>query len=825
MLYRGEVLEMAPHRNLFLDMEENIHIHYRDLRIELSRAEFEEIVNTFSKQSKELMEIIHEKNYRDGKLPNSNQEDTRIWTESRLHHPVKYHPKRISIEDCTDGYHIHLRNYKFLLSPEDFEKFHQAVSSIDINKPHASSKDEVIQLFEDNHIDFAVTREDLENNTTYITVANYHLSKIRTICDKIGLSREIQVNKQIISNDKHRIEVQTTDRTKVLELKKIQSNESSSLLAAFLMNDRELDSSQLNHIKCQILDLFEYVKKCEQLPDVDLDYKNWTYDLIDKKVNFPFKIHDRSMSSKDIRQKYRAWSDFLKSVDYFFIKPTKLVFNPSKQKLTRQKIYSHIQDTIANLKSVSKIYVMGSIMRKELGAYASPFIHSTWAKLGSDIDILIEMQSKDSIPPESWEYINVSSANSCDIYHVSQVKMDDEFGFQNEFPHIDFFHHLLDAYVYFPDKSDTEKKNAFLKKFGAKLIYSANSNDKLGINLEKELKSYNKSLETNSDSEPRFSKLKSQIEDIYGVRIDTLSKMTEATENELYKLTFNNKDYVLKVYKVSGNYNSKRISEHADYEAELVANLSDTNVKLANIFPDKNDTYVNTINGYPAILYSYEDGRIYKYPDPNFPIVEATQVLANLHNLQISKPFKLNHSFSFDDVFNIWHSEFYRFMYEMADRDKDISQAFSKLKKMYNELKGLYQNIKTDKNIPWLHNHGDVTPRNFVIRDNSAILIDFQNAFFGPRLLDVIDGAYEFSFGGKPPGKDDFNRFDEFINTYKSKTDLTNDELSILDDTIKVCGVIKFIKEVRMIKESKKQNNLRRLRALSVSKFLINRFL
>ena len=80
ILYRGDILGRPRHRNLFLDMEENIHIHYRDLRIELSRGEFEDIAGAFFKQSQELQAVIHEKNYQDGKLPNANQDDVRIWT-------------------------------------------------------------------------------------------------------------------------------------------------------------------------------------------------------------------------------------------------------------------------------------------------------------------------------------------------------------------------------------------------------------------------------------------------------------------------------------------------------------------------------------------------------------------------------------------------------------------------------------------------------------------------------------------------------------------------------------------------------------------------
>ncbi len=121
-LFRGNILGKPRHRNMFLDMEENIHIHYRDLRIELSRGEFEDIVATFSKQSQELLAVIEEKKYQDGNLPNANQDDVRVWTESRLKHDVKYHPQRFSLEDCGDGYHFHYRNYKLLIDSADFHQ-------------------------------------------------------------------------------------------------------------------------------------------------------------------------------------------------------------------------------------------------------------------------------------------------------------------------------------------------------------------------------------------------------------------------------------------------------------------------------------------------------------------------------------------------------------------------------------------------------------------------------------------------------------------------------------------------------------------------------
>ncbi|MFK5895235.1 MAG: phosphotransferase [Pseudomonadota bacterium] len=856
MLYRGEDLQLAPYRNLFLDMEENIHIHYRDLRIELSRIEFEEFVHTFVLQSKELLTIIDKKNYQDGKLPNSNQEDTRIWTESRLNHPVKYHSKRISIEECTDGYHVHLRNYKFLLNKEDFRAFYKAICAIDMDSAYASTRKDIIQLFKDNDLDFVVTRQDDKQNISYIQVANYHLSKIQSICEKIGLTQEIINQVCHIKNDHLTLLVSIVPGQEMPKLKKILSADSSSLLVTYLVNNKGLNINVLNHIKCQVLNLFNYAKKCATSVsarpiDVDLNFLSWNYQLVKNKVVFPFRISTEKLDLDKISLFYQDWSNFLKENELSFIKPDKIVFDFDQQTETRHKIYTDLIENLASVEEVAKIYVMGSLIRKNMGLYSSPFVHSEWAKLGSDVDILIEMESDNSCVPDNWLYINQSQSNSCDIYHLNQLSIMDRFGFQAEFPHIQFFHHLIDAFVFFPEKSDLAKKDAFLKKFNAKLFYSNNKNDKLDIqfNREEEIAdpwaevTYETTPENKQETEqknrPEVKKkitkeaeqlleIKSNLENEYAFTIQDLSKMMAATENNLYQFNHLNQPYILKCYKVSGNYSSKRLMEHAEYEQILIECLSASHVKTAKLIKNTQGKGVICIGKYPAILYTFVPGRIFKYPDPIYPIKEATEALAIFHDEQLSKPLlstkALTQAFSFDDVFDIWHPVFYRFMDESSS-DKELLSAFNKLENIYQKHKKLYKQITENPHILNLHNHGDVTPRNFVITDGYAVLIDFQNAFYGPRLLDVVDGAYEFSFGGKSPGRDDFNRFGQFIDKYQSYSPFSKTELALLDDTIKVCGVIKFIKEVRMIKGSAKQNNLRRLRALSVSQFLITEYL
>ena len=186
MFYRGKMLGKQRHCHFFLDMEENIHIHYRDLRIELSRGEFEDICDAFRKQSQELQAIINEKNYQDGKLPNANRDDVRIWTESLLKHDVKYHPQRLSLEECTDGFHFHYRNYKLLFDEAEFRQIAKLFKNLDVDSPYAATYDEVLDLLEANDVDFVLDAGNVPGEVLAIAVAAYHFPKIREIFKQIG---------------------------------------------------------------------------------------------------------------------------------------------------------------------------------------------------------------------------------------------------------------------------------------------------------------------------------------------------------------------------------------------------------------------------------------------------------------------------------------------------------------------------------------------------------------------------------------------------------------------------------------------------------------
>ena len=119
-----------------------------------------------------------------------------------------------------------------------------------------------------------------------------------------------------------------------------------------------------------------------------------------------------------------------------------------------------------------------------------------------------------------------------------------------------------------------------------------------------------------------------------------------------------------------------------------------------------------------------------------------------------------------------------------------------------------------------LHSHGDVAPKNFITTDDQEkVLFDFNNAFYGPKIADVLDGAFEVALSEKYMDLIDFSRFHDFIAAYRQHGQLAEFEVENMNHWINFIGIIKFAKEVRAIK-GKSSRKLRVARARGIAEFL-----
>lgn len=800
VLYRGHILDKPRHRHFFLDMEENIHIHYRDLRIELSRSEFEDICDAFGKQSKELLSIINKTSYQDGKLPNANQDDVRIWTESLLKHDVKYHPQRFTLEECSDGFHLHCRNYKLLFDEAEFRQIVKLFKNLDVDSPCAATYDEVLELLEDNDVDFTLDSGNIPGEVLHIAVAKYHFPKIMEIFKLIGFTLDAQKFEHHYQGPLLKVVAKVNNTLSALDYKRIRGyNETERLVDFLTRNATTIDPDALNQIRCQVLDLYFSLSTGQKL-NVELDQQLWLYSPANQKVIFPYSVSGQG-GRVEASTLYSTWAELLVNLKLWFVKPTKVPFATAEQLQLKQQVEEAIRFEVAAFAAVDKIYLMGSVMRGDMGRYLVPFVNGADVKLGSDVDILVEINPlREADIPEHWKLIKSDAFNHCAIYHVKQLPIaggTDEWA--KNFPHLPLIQHLIDAYVFFPSRGYYEEKNAFLSKFHAHLFYDRTRDGVINRSGEEE-------------------RIALRIAELYGFSQVIVEKMKVATENALYKIFVDDRSYVLKLFKVSGNYKRKRIAEHTQYEEKLITALKSRGILTADIIPaPQRDT---TIENYPALLFE----RIYGMAQlkPDYSLDKTCAALAAIHQVQMDRPLDLAKDFSYEDLCDIWLPLFQVYL-EDPTHSVEIAEALTKFAPLHERCNSAEYRNMLYASIPFVHNHGDVTPKNVITNEqDKAVFFDFNNAYFGPRIVDVIDGAFEFSLAEQYIHLADFTRFDTFISHYANYSPITAKETEKLSQWIAFIGLIKFTREVRTLLERPKEA-LRRKRALAIAGFILSR--
>jgi Ser/Thr protein kinase RdoA (MazF antagonist) len=196
--------------------------------------------------------------------------------------------------------------------------------------------------------------------------------------------------------------------------------------------------------------------------------------------------------------------------------------------------------------------------------------------------------------------------------------------------------------------------------------------------------------------------------------------------------------------------------------------------------------------------------------------------LAQIHQVQLYQPLDLAKDFSFEDICSIWLPLFTEYLHN-STHSQEIATALKKfipLSEQFNREKNrntLYAEA------PSVHNHGDVTPKNVITDEQGrAVFFDFNNAYFGPRISDVLNGAYEFSLAEQYIHLADFSRFDAFIAAYTTHSPLTPKESKKQPQWVELIGLIKFTREVRALLEHP-EDELRKKRALAIAEFVLSR--
>jgi Ser/Thr protein kinase RdoA (MazF antagonist) len=736
LFHRENGLSPQLFNMFFLDMGENIHFHYRDLRIEMSVGEFEELAALFDRYKEKVLNEITT-GYKDGVLANTNEADTlkTFWDkEKKLTFPVKYNERQLSIEETKDGYHIHIRNYKILLHKESFTHLAKAMAKILPLLEKESLVRDPLQLLKDNelHPKFIHGERDQSKEHLTLEIPNTYRKKASQVLRAIGYTiTSSGTGKQIFDKPDSCVTIIQPGKSGQLKVTNPDGIDSKTLpLVPFLLqHGHTIKPFQLNELKLKVLSLFKQAQ-LKQLPAFSKD------DIYVNRKSLTPTIDLFSESEiKDPTAEYARLNSILSQNKLFFIKPKKIFFDGARQEEIRSAFMDYVEKKLIPHPCVNSIYTLGST-RLQAGQYQVPFIHFDWAKINSDFDIFIEIDPdfEDTIPKE-WDRKFTYQKNGSEYYHFGDVGKGMDSTISKRFPEITFYEFLVEGYIFLPSSGNIDKKNSWFESTKKQCIY----------NKEKIVDWMNNHYPYETSRSERFK---------------------AASFNQVYHIFTQSDEYALKIY--DHRYLSKKKQDKVAYEITLLGALTKSNLNISLPLQNKIGDYISHRNKDQAVLFTYIQGTSPVIPEPE-QIRMAGRLLAQLH--KTTKKIATGFEDQYENKTSLfyWLKAWEEYSTQgRTDNSQPIDvQRFIKKLKVFNTVK--------------VHCHGDLSPINYIFRDDSCWLIDFQSAGYGPALIDLANGMVEFAQQGL---NFRLNNMSAFLEGYIEIRKLNKTEQAFLRDLL-----------------------------------------
>lgn len=767
LYHRSEGLSENRYNTFFMDMGENIHIHYRDLRIELSVDEFlqfAELCDVYIPQVKKAIEG----GYRDGALPNTNQSNTitTFFNKEPLKQKVVYNPTRISLEENTDGYHIHLRNYKILLDKASFLVFARAAKEVLDIRERTVDLQETLSLLRINELVHHV--DEISHDESYeravVTVEEAYHNKTLQLLDGLKYRKaDSTADAVIYEKDNARIYLRVGQAPKLSFWGAVGS--SVVPLTEYLKeNALRFTPQEINLLKLQVLDFFEYAKKNNVTDIVELDHRKLIYDTAGKKVIFPSKERKAATNAD---HEWSRFYTFLNKHKLGFVKPKKIFYTETELKRLDEAFRAHVKERLIKHRCVKKIYLLNPISWKMTGSgtgrYEAPFLHISWVKLGSDFDVLIEIDERYPVPTE-WDFKFFWDVCGADYYHLGEVDFPIPSPYIEKFPNITFRHHLIEAYLFFPSRMNKQVKDDYLGKFPSEVLYER--------------------IDT-ADLLPDF------IAERYGIKAESPELIGGISFNEVFRVKTGKGDYIAKVMKGAEFTPAAQghRGKHLAYEVKLLAALAGKDLPVVMPIPGKDGKMDQDFNGKHCMLFPFIKAD--ESSDFSEEALKASARTLALVHRELSEDVATTEAYGFNDSLNHWLNDLETLYAKFTD-DKTRQEQFKPLTSAVSEAR---RRITGSKRLPWVHCHGDVSRRNFLYVDGKALLFDFQAAHHGPRVEDVAEGALEFSFR-----KTELDQalIDKFIAAYEGENPLSDAERDLLPTMQFLHAAVKLSRLLRM---------------------------
>ena len=751
LFHKSDGLGKQGFNMFFLDMGENIHFHYRDLRIELSVGEFQELAEQFLRCAREVQGEI-EAGYKDGVLANTNEAGT-LKTfrdkEKRLAHPVKYHERRLAVEETRDGYHLHLRNYKILLSKEAFGNFVKAIAPIAPLLEQGELVRDPVQLLAQNelHTRLVSRLATDEREEIVIEVDAAYRNKAGQVLKAIGYTPGGTTGGGTqYCKPGSRVNLVHPGHSSP-EIPRPGEPAALTLPVFLARHGGQLDAVSLNRLKLKILSLLKMAVQGKIAPFRLQDM------LINGETQNPAVDFFGSAEGR-FPDPLRELDDFSKLVGrhkLFFIKPEKEPFSRAEHDEVEDAFFQFVMDKLATHDCVRRIYLLGSAKNRRSGRYKVPFVHFDWAKINSDFDIHIELDPDYEGPlPEQWEKKFFWPRAGCDYYHFGDIGDGMSSDYAKQYPGVRFFDHLVEGYLFHPATGNKAAKDAWFRETKARCIFHRDRvGDWVGRN--------------------------------YGIEVLDTEKFAAASFNKVYHVHARPADFVLKVYE--SKYLTRKNREKTAYEIALLDFLKEAGLEIALPVKNREGRYISRKADELAVLFTFAPGRYVTAPGREESML-AGNLLARFHEAARDFRFEEAGEYSIKSHLRYWLEAWkeYHDRGDVVGTDIPLDIAY-----YMTRLNG-FDEYQT-------HCHGDLSVINYLFHQGRCWLIDFQSIAYGPALIDLANGMVEFA-----ARKKDFlmENLDFFRQGYESVRPLTPAERDCLPDLLVIQTAVRQAKLLRL---------------------------
>ncbi len=718
LYHRSEGLGNNRFNTFFMDMGENIHVHYRDLRIEFSVEEFLEFADLCETYIPQVRKEIAA-GFRDGVNPNTNQSDTikTFFNKKPLGRNIVYNPTRISLEENTDGFHVHLRNYKLLLDRDSFLNFARAARDVLEMRERAVDLDETLRLIEVNELAHRVDRVDRDADvaTARVTIEKPYYRKLLQLFNGLGYTRP-DPKREVYQIPGARIELRVVAGAPRAVAKSTVASPVVPFADYLAANATRFTPKEINLLKLQVFDFYEYARRNALAERFEFEHAKLLFDATSGRVIFPART---SPAPTDLDREWMNFDRFLNGHGIGFVKPMKIPYGDERLRRLDAAFRDYVREHVARHPCVAKVYLLNPMEWKKTGSrtgrYEVPFLHIAWVKLGSDFDILIELDERYPVP-EDWSRKFFWKVCGCDYYHLGEVDFPIDNPWSEQFPNVPFRHHLVEAYLFFPSRMDATVKDRYLGGFPAReILYEKND-------LIAEL--------------PAF------VATHFGVAIGTPEPLKGVSFNEVFRAHGPDGDYIVKVMKgaeftppTQGHRGT-----HLSYECALLEALAGAGAPA--IVPRRalDGSLCQPFGTFHCMLLDYvhatNPARLTREH-----VEAAGRTLARVHRA-LPATVASTEAYRFAESLDFWLADCAALPARFSD-DPALQARFAALQPAIAAARG---RIEASDDLRWLHCHGDVTPRNVLFVDGEALLYDFQAAHYAPRIADIAEGALEFAF-------------------------------------------------------------------------------